>query len=118
MKKSSDCPYCHDKMRITRYRCDSCEISIEGHFSSSALSRLSDTHQQFIELFVLSSGSLKQMAQNLGITYPTVRNRLDEVIGSLKAQMKASEDNKDEILEKVEKGELSPEAAAEILKDL
>lgn len=116
--KTSECPYCKNKMSIAKYHCDSCNTGIEGEFYSNPVTRLSESHQKFIELFVLSSGSLKEMARLLGKTYPTVRARLNEVIFSLKNEIASKEDYKDEILKQVESKELTAEAAAQILKSL
>jgi hypothetical protein len=56
------------------------------------------------------------MAEILGVTYPTVRSRLDEIIQDLRSEMKQRKEFKQEILRKVENGKLSPEKAAEIIR--
>ncbi len=58
------------------------------------------------------------MADSMGITYPTVRSRLDTVIKELKQQIEKKDDYKNEILERVSKGDLTPEKAARIIKSL
>ncbi len=114
----TECPCCQQKLRIKKVACLKCNISIEGGFYSSPLFSLSEEHQTFIELFLLSSGSLKEMAQILSITYPTVRTRLNEIIMALKNEMKDREDYKKKLLEKVEQGKISPEKAAQIIRSL
>jgi hypothetical protein len=116
--KITECPCCQNKLRIKKVECLKCNISIEGDFYTSPLFSLSEEHQTFIELFLLSSGSLKEMAQILGITYPTVRTRLNEIIMSLKSEMKDREDYKNNLLEKVDQGKISPEKAAQIIRSL
>ncbi len=75
--------------------------------------------RQFKSLWVLFiSGSLKKMADSMGITYPTVRSRLDAVIEELKQQIEKKDDYKNEILERVSQGRLTPEKAARIIKNL
>lgn len=114
----TECPFCKEKLKIKKLECRKCGISFEGEFYTSPINALSEKQQSFIELFVLSSGSLKEMAEILGVTYPTVRTRLDEIIEALKKEMKEKEDYKKELLEKVEQGKIAPEKAAEIIKNL
>ncbi len=65
-------------------RCEKCETEVEGLFPLPALVGLSQDDQDFILEFVKASGSLKEMAAILKVSYPTVRNRLDEIIKNLK----------------------------------
>lgn len=65
-------------------RCEKCETEVEGLFSLPTLVGASQDDQEFILEFVKSSGSLKEMAAILKVSYPTVRNRLDEIIKKLK----------------------------------
>jgi len=116
--KIDKCPICGGKLSVAKLKCQSCRVSIETDFVVSSLLNLPPSHQEFIELFVLSSGSLKEMAKRLGVSYPTVRSRLDEIIKALGEEMKRKEAYKKEILDKVEKGQISPEQAAEIIKEL
>ena len=114
-----ECPLCQEKrLKIMKLECVNCGISFEGDFYTSPLLNLSSEHQQFIELFILNSGSLKKMADSMGITYPTVRSRLDVVIEELKQQIEKKDDYKNDILERVSQGRLTPEKAAQIIKSL
>lgn len=114
----SQCPICKENLRVKKLECTKCGISFEGEFYTSPVMALSEEEQSFVELFVLSSGSLKEMAQILGITYPTVRTRLDAIIENLKKEARKREDYKKDILDKIEQGKISPEKAAEIIKNL
>lgn len=78
------CPSCSQLLEVSRLVCPSCQTGVEGNFKLSVLSKLSQEEQDFILEFVKSSGSLKIMAENYGISYPTIRNRLDAVIEQLK----------------------------------
>ncbi len=113
-----ECPFCHDKVKVKKVECQKCGVGFEGEFYSSPMMALSEDQQSFMELFVLSSGSLKEMAKILGVTYPTVRSRLDQVIAGLKKEMNNREDYKNDLLRKVDEGLISPEKAAEIIKNL
>ena len=115
----NECPICQEKQfGIKKLECPGCGIGFEGDFYTSPLMNLSAEHQHFIELFILNSGSLKKMADSMGITYPTVRSRLDGVIAELTRQIEKRDDYKNEILERVSQGRLTPEKAALIIKSL
>jgi len=64
--------------------CRNCGTEVEGVYELPALARLSRSEQEFTLQFVGASGSLKQMAGLMGVSYPTVRNRLDEIIEKLR----------------------------------
>jgi len=101
------CSYCGGGMRISELTCGDCGLTHGGDFYTPRLYRISTDEQQFIELFVLASGSLKQMAQILGVSYPTVRNRLDKLIRVLKEEKQKDDKRKQKILEDIEAGRIS-----------
>jgi hypothetical protein len=74
------CPSCSAPLHVTSLGCNTCETIVSGKFQLPVLARLSTDEQKFILDFVKSSGSLKVMAQQLGLSYPTVRNLLDDII--------------------------------------
>lgn len=78
------CPSCSQLLEVARLICPACQTAVEGNFRLSILSKLSQEDQEFIVEFMKASGSLKDMAQSYGISYPTIRNRLDTVIEKLK----------------------------------
>lgn len=78
------CPSCGAILRIKAMHCANCQTSVEGDYEQPALMCISKEDQEFIVDFVLCSGSLKEMAQKMGLSYPTVRNRLDDLISTLK----------------------------------
>ncbi len=78
------CPSCETPLRVGRLYCPECETEVCGSFELPLLARLSEKEQQFVLDFVKSSGSLKDMAKNMGVSYPTVRNVLDDLIDKLK----------------------------------
>ena len=102
----NQCSYCGSSMRITTLTCGDCGLSHGGDFYTPRLYRLDSEDQQFIELFVLASGSLKQMADVLGVSYPTVRSRLDRLIVRLKDLKKNDDMRKHDILEDIETGRI------------
>ena len=78
------CPACKKQLKVKRLICEKCNTEIEGLYELPVLAKLSLQEQEFILGFVKASGSLKEMARLLQLSYPTVRNRLDEIIESIK----------------------------------
>lgn len=78
------CPSCGGTLRVRTMHCAACGTNIEGDYRIPALMRLSDEDRQFVRDFVMCRGSLKEMASKMGLSYPSVRNRLDEVIDNMK----------------------------------
>ncbi len=77
------CPSCGGSLAVKRLRCEGCETEVEGLYFLPPLANLAAADQEFVLQFVKASGSLKDMAALLKVSYPTVRNRLDEVIEKL-----------------------------------
>ena len=74
------CPACQSPVSVVRLACQACGTLMEGSFDLPSLARLGREDQEFIARFVLASGSLKEMARLMGLSYPTVRNRLNDII--------------------------------------
>ncbi len=70
--------------------CDHCHVAVEAEFPRTRLGQLPLEHQRFIEIFVLASGSLKEIAAQTGVSYPTVRARLDRIIADLRLRIEDS----------------------------
>jgi hypothetical protein len=77
------CPGCGKDLTITRLRCPACETTIEGNYSPCPFCKLSEDSLKFLALFVRSRGNIKDMERELGISYPTVRSRLNAIIEEL-----------------------------------
>lgn len=88
------CPACDAQLFVQTLACSKCTTRIEGRFPMPIFLLLPANEQQFILEFVLCSGSLKEMAARQGLSYPTVRNRLDEIIEHLNTlQYETSQEN-------------------------
>ena len=79
------CPSCGGGLRVVQLACPDCGTTVQGDYLLPALSRLGREDQEFALAFILHSGSLKEMARLYGVSYPTVRNRLDDLIARLGA---------------------------------
>lgn len=104
------CPSCGKGMTPVRVHCPDCNVSIEGPFNPSPLSMLSSEDQALAMAFIRSHGSIKQLQDILGVSYPTARARLEKLISALNRTMEA-DINPDQTLNRLAKGEISFEEA-------
>ncbi|MEZ0536439.1 DUF2089 domain-containing protein [Caldicellulosiruptoraceae bacterium PP1] len=111
------CPICSSEMKITRLKCNSCGTSIENEFDIPDFYKLSPEQLYFVEVFLKCRGNIKEVERELKISYPTVRSRLDEILEILGLLEKSSIPNPKDIVEMLEKGEISPDDAIKILKE-
>lgn len=79
----TQCPVCHDDLSVTRLVCRNCGTTLEGQFSLGRLFHLSPEQLEFVEIFLRCEGKLNRVQEELGLSYPTVRSRLDEVVRAL-----------------------------------
>ena len=95
------------------YKRQKCDTVIENDFYLNKFDYLSADDLNFVETFLKCRGNIKEVEKELGISYPTVRSKLDDVIGKLgyKTVPAPSADRKKEILDALEKGEITPEEA-------
>lgn len=105
-------------MRISKLTCGDCGFSYEGMFFTPRLYRLPREDQHFIELFILSSGSLKKMTELLELSYPTVRSRLDRLIENLREEQKQDQEMKQKILDDIEQGRIRPKQGMRMIDAL
>jgi len=77
------CPSCDGNLTVARLDCPDCSISIEGEFTPPALLKLTGAQIDFVEVFIKKRGVIREVERELGVSYPTVRARLDEVIAAL-----------------------------------
>ncbi|KMT22258.1 DUF2089 domain-containing protein [Clostridium cylindrosporum] len=114
------CPVCRGKLKIKKLQCNECRTTIENDFEFSRFQYLNNEELKFIEVFVKCRGSIKDVEKEMGISYPTVRAKLDEVISSLGGKNTKDVVNTGstrDIIDALEKGEVSPEEAVKRLKD-
>jgi hypothetical protein len=79
----STCPVCSHELSITRLHCSHCATTLEGDFSVGRFGRLSREQLALLESFLRSRGNLREMERELGISYPTVRNRVEALVRAL-----------------------------------
>lgn len=122
------CPSCSGQLEIRELYCPACEIELRGRFAPSPVSpftRLSDEQEAFLRLFVLSRGNLSDVERSLGVSYPTVRAKLDDLIGAFtdepvgaRASSAAVPLSRSEVLARVADGQLSTDEGMALLRQL
>ena len=112
----TDCPVCKGRLRPTQLSCEDCSATIQGELPVSRLSILSEEQQHFIESFLVARGSIKEAEKLLGISYPTVKRRLDEIVHALGHPTSEAQQTQIDILDAIETGDLSPSEAVNRLK--
>ncbi|SHH51899.1 hypothetical protein SAMN02745135_01058 [Caloranaerobacter azorensis DSM 13643] len=112
------CPVCNNELDVTRLHCNYCNTTIEGKFSLCKFCKLNDEQKYFVEVFIKNRGNIKEIEKELGISYPTVRNKLENVIEALGYSPKYTPKiDKKEILTKLSTGEITAEEAVKLLKE-
>lgn len=95
-KAPTRCPVCNKELTISRLSCDHCNTKLEGDFTTCKFCKLPVAQLDFIEVFIKCRGNIKDVEKELGISYPTVRNRLDEAIHALGYSVGSFEEQRSE----------------------
>lgn len=124
----SECPVCHHDLEVVQLACSHCSTEIKGNFTLSKFNYLDTEKLYFIEVFVKNRGNIKAIEKEMGYSYPTIKKMLDDVVAGLGYQVDGKEmpeEEKEEesepalsrveILEKIDKGEITVEEAAKLL---
>lgn len=77
------CPACGEVLEVRRFQCPACSTAVEGHFLPSPYAALAPEQAAFLEVFLRARGNLREVERVLGLSYPTVRSRLDTVLEAL-----------------------------------
>ncbi len=131
----STCPICSGELAVTRLHCASCGTTLEGDFSVGRFGRLTREQLTLLESFLRSRGNLREMERELGISYPTVRSRVEALVRALGFGPRPDDDGadepgtatvpspttartRDEILQALARHEMSAEDAATAIRAL
>lgn len=115
------CPICGEPLGITRLHCRACDTAIEGHFETGLLGRLSAEQLDFVVTFIQCEGRLNRMERELGLSYPTLRSRLSDVIRTLGFPVGPeapglADEERHRILDELAAGRLTSEEAMQALR--
>ena len=118
-KQLEACPCCGGPLVVSGLTCERCGTTVTGRFSQCEFCRLTQEQATFLRLFVQRRGNLSEMEKTLGISYPTVRNKLEEVIRALQQPEPLPEPGaRDVILQRVAAGEITTGEALDLLGQL
>jgi hypothetical protein len=124
------CPVCSSELAVTRLHCRSCGTTLEGEFSVGRFGRLDREQTALLESFLRSRGNLRDMERELGISYPTVRARVESLVRALGFGPRADDTepattppaepaaSRQGILERLARHEISAEEAAAAIREL
>ncbi len=115
------CPVCQEMLTIQELKCDRCSTVIRGSFETTRLAALNGEQLKFVEIFLKVRGNIREMERELGISYPTVRNRLEQVLEALGFQSEApepAENPRKLVLQQLDRGEITPAEALKRMKEL
>jgi hypothetical protein len=128
----STCPVCSSELAVTRLHCRACGTTLEGDFSVGRFGRLDREQLALLESFLRSRGNLREMERELGISYPTVRSRVEALVRALGFGARAEADDaeetagspppdgrtREEILQALARHEMSADDAAAAIRAL
>ena len=124
------CPVCASELAVTRLHCGTCGTTLEGDFSVGRFGRLDRDQTRLLESFLRSRGNLREMERELGISYPTVRARVEALVRALgfgpRSDVDQDDDSavalapgsRDAILARLSRHEITAEEAAAAIRDL
>jgi hypothetical protein len=119
------CPLCGGELTVTRIYCRDCDTTLEGRFSSGSFGNLTPEQVNFIVTFVRCEGKITRMEDEIGLSYPTIRNRLHEVIRALGYEPGANDEasgltdqDRQSILEDLNLGKIGAEEAMRLLREM
>jgi len=132
----NQCPACGGQLMITECKCPTCQLQMRGEFQLGQLSTLSDDELTFVKVFLSARGNLTEVERVLGISYPTIRNKLDEINNvlsrtneaavtsqkkqsvALETKLASAEESRKDILQQVADGRMSPTEAVQKLREV
>lgn len=127
----TECPACPARLMVTRLQCPACGTEVAGAFAAHRLVNVPEPHASLLELFLRVRGNVKEMERELGLSYPTVRARLDEALAAARPQLEPARgapgrvpprdeyrSRREDVLSALERGEVTATEAAGRLREL
>lgn len=118
------CPLCGGEVTVTRIHCRDCDTTLEGRFDGGPFSQLSREQLEFVDVFIRCEGKFTRMQEEMNLSYPTIRNRLHEVMRALGYEpgggdepVGLTEQDRKSILDDLDKGRISAERAMMLLQE-
>jgi len=114
----TECPLCKEALNIKTLACPGCKTEYSGSFLFPRLARLSKEERDLSESLIVHGGNLKEMAQSMDISYPTLKKRLNALSLSLQALQKSDESDIDRILNAMEDGSILPKEGIKMIREI
>jgi hypothetical protein len=116
----SKCPVCAGELRITRLSCPNCQTELSGSFPPCKYCALDEKQRMFMETFLKCRGNIREVEKTLGISYPTVKGLLEDLLGVLFPDEKPPREDSGigDVLNRLENKEITAAEAAHLLKQL
>jgi hypothetical protein len=121
------CPVCSEALEVTQLTCPACNTTISGRFKMCKFCSLTEEQKYFAEVFIKNRGNIREVEKELGISYPTVRGRLEALIRALgypvdsePGQASAEEyaGKRKQVLDRLSQGEITASEAVRLLRNL
>ena len=117
------CPVCGEELQVTRLGCPSCGSELAGRFASCPYCALGEQDRQILRTFLVSRGNMRELARDLGVSYPTARQRFGEMLGRLGLEVPAHHDahaqpapaGREDVLRRLATGDLDLDEASALL---
>lgn len=113
-----NCPTCKITMSVSELHCEQCSLNLRGQFALPRLSRLSKDNMRLAENFLVLGGNLKLLAEQMGISYPTLRRKVDEMISELKKIQQDDRTRAEEILTSIEQGKMTAQEGLRLIREM
>ncbi len=109
----SSCPTCQGPLAVSGLHCDRCDTEVRGHFRHCEFCALDDSQRQLLRVFLAARGNTKELERHLGVSYPTARARLEDLLAALSVTPRPADRPLDrrQVLDAVARGELDVDAA-------
>lgn len=116
-----DCPVCGDRLEITRLGCEECGTELSGSFRGCRFCGLGADEREVLWVFLASRGNVKDVQRHLGVSYPTARLRVDQMLAALGIEAGGPDRSertsaRAQVLEALAAGEIDVDAAEEALR--
>lgn len=115
------CPSCSAVMRVRKLECPDCGVTVEGQFDGGPLARLNAEQLSFVEVFLRARGKIKDVEEELGISYPTVVGRLNDLLVALGFEHGEGDNldrQRERVVDDLAAGRVSPAEATRLLREL
>lgn len=118
----TNCPVCSHELTVAELKCEACETTIRGRFAIGAFANLSAEQSNFLLTFIRCEGKLNRVESEMGLSYPTLRNKLLDVIRALgfepgkEETEEVSEEARRKVLDDLDNGVINAEEAMNILR--